>query len=134
MKKTLMIFLALATITVANAQTVVVQNNNGEKVTRTTTGNGFYINGISSSQDIGGVGTEVIKKDVLDRYVKFKNYNSSPVTVLYEVTYRNGNERTKKTGSIVLKASDEKTVYVDSRNVNSRIDIENIATITRKLQ
>ena len=137
MKKLLICLLAvIGFIATANAQTVVVQNNQGGETEQMQDPNIFYINGIPSTQDIGGV--ETIIERVFDHYdcpynfydnfVVFTNYHSYTVTVLYQVIV--GSKGTKKIGSIVLKAEESKKILIDNDPYNI---IHEIATITRKL-
>ena len=87
MKKLLICLLAvIGFIATANAQTVVVQNNQGGATEQTQDPNIFYINGIPSTQDIGGVEAQ-LKYINNYCYTVFTNYHSFPVTVLYRVIY-----------------------------------------------
>ena len=129
MKKLLLCLLTVVGFVMSTeAQTVVVQKNE-TTTNQTQDPNIFYINGIPSTQDIGGVDTKA-HDGSLDGPVKicnvtFKNYNSATVTVLYSITTSRGT----RTGSIVLKPNEEKVVHGEYyANVN------NVATITRKLQ
>lgn len=135
MKKLLLCLLTVVGFAMSTeAQTVVVQKN--ETITKQTQDpNIFYINGIPSTQDIGGIdieardgfdGTYSLAKSSQNYNVKFKNYNSVIVTVLYSITTSKGT----RTGSIVLKPNEEKVV---EENYNYGT-VKNVATITRKLQ
>lgn len=121
------------------AQTVVVQKN--EITTKQTQDpNIFYINGIPSTQDIGGVDIQTggeTDEGNSKRYAQFKNYNSVVVTVLYNITtetevtqagYPAGSIKKQYTGSIVLKPNEERII---PSGFCSKIIV---ATITRKLQ
>lgn len=121
-------------------QTVVIQNSEEAKKTVGTDGS-FYINGISSKEDIGGVEatvwTDLVDSDNwnmtkhYDCYVSLKNYHKFPVTVLYQAG------PSKATGSVVLepgakadrKFATVKTGYYDK--VDSKW--HSVFTITRKL-
>jgi len=125
MKKIFLVLFVIigCTITVNAQQTVVLQNQQ-TSTEQTTDPNIFYINGIPSTQDIGGV--EALYEVVDYRsYLFLKNYNSSMVTVLYqyEDTYND-----IFTGSVVLQSNESKRI----RTYYNRVIIK-IATITRKL-
>lgn len=129
--KTLFVLLFALTgfIANANAQTVVVQNNKtaSEQVQDP---NIFYINGIPSTQDIGGVENEAVDlffRDGSGYHVYFTNYNSSTVTVLYQITF--GDKELTRIGSVVLKAKEKKDVLL-----RTNCSPAEIATITRRLQ
>lgn len=137
MRKIIVLLLAIICfITTAEAQTVVVQNNETASA-QIQDPNIFYINGIPSTQDIGGVDTriEYITHDYCprDNYVIFKNYHSYTVTVLYEVIFNEFNSlgEVKKTGTVVLEPNGLTSILISSRN--GRTVIYNIATIVRKL-
>lgn len=136
----LAVMATIAIVCNVNAQqTVVIQNSEEAKETVGTDGS-FYINGISSKEDIGGVGATV-KTDLVDRYigvwklydcyVSLENYHKFPVTVLYQAG------PSKTTGSVVLepgakaerKFATVKTGYYDQVDSKWR----SVFTITRKL-
>lgn len=126
MKKLLICLLAvIGFVATADAQTVVVQNNQGGAMEQTQDPNIFYINGIPSTQDIGGVEAQPKYINYDDYYAVFTNHHSFPVTVLYRVIYGNGYQ---KIGSLVLSSKETKEVYI-----SYNIFINEIATITRKL-
>lgn len=131
--KTLFVLLFALTGFIANvnAQTVVVQNNKtaSEQVQNP---NIFYINGIPSTQDIGGVENEAVDllfRDGSGYHVYFTNYNSSTVTVLYQITFDGERAPATKIGSVVLKAKEKKDVLL-----RTNCSPAEIATITRRLQ
>ena len=130
MKKLFVFILSIVSIiTTTKAQTIVVQNNDTSKE-QTQDKNIFYINGIPSTQDIGGIDTKTgggynWNGGNHPSYAIFKNYNSVTVTVLYQITTGKGTT----TGSIVLKPNEEKEVF--SGNYSN---ITDVVTITRKLQ
>lgn len=122
MKKLLICLLAvIGFIATAEAQTVVVQNNQGA-TEQTQDPNIFYINGIPSTQDIGGVEAQ----PTTDYYAVFTNYHSSTVTVLYQVLSVSRYEEYINVGSLVLQSNETKKVKIGC-------PIREIATITRKL-
>lgn len=109
-------------------QTVILQNSQNQK--ETSTSNEFYINGISSRDDVGGVEASVyIENDYLKScYVYIKNYNNFLVTVLYMAG------KDKITGSMVLKPGEEKRSLF-GRGGTGNVDnaMYSVFTITRKL-
>ena len=127
MRKLLICLLAIiGSITTVEAQTVVVQNNQG-KTEQVQDPNIFYINGIPSTQDIGGVEAQTKYMDG-NKYAIFTNYQSTTVTVLYQLlgTYRDNEYEV--IGSVVLKSGETKKVLYDYYG-----HVTKIATITRKL-
>ena len=127
MKKLLICLLAvIGFIATANAQTVVVQNNQGGATEQTQDPNMFYINGIPSTQDIGGVEAKVERRNRND-YAVFTNYQSFTVTVLYQVLFGSFKDPAKFSGSFVLTSGETKSILVTSDFIYE------IATITRKL-
>ena len=110
-----------------DAQTVVVQTNNGVTNANNTDPNIRYINGIPSTQDIGGVETSVSRQGI----ITFKNYHSFTVTVNYEINYQKGPDHDdyQKIGSLVIPTGEYKTVSVPVYSHR----IHEIYTITRRL-
>lgn len=96
MKKVLMVaaMLFVGMFTYCYGQDVKVNINNQDY----STSNGeFKINGISSSEDIGGVDVDFRTKvndpqrNTTDLFVVFTNYNNSPVTVLSTIEFWQAN-------------------------------------------
>ncbi|MDE5799795.1 MAG: hypothetical protein K2H74_02080 [Paramuribaculum sp.] len=133
MKKFLILFLTIVGFTIsANAQNVVIQQNGSTSSSEQTTDpNIFYINGIPSTADIGGV--EAVAWYPKSNYdyvsLKLKNYRAETVTVLYYIETSKGAERN---GSIVLAPQETKWVNLETSKYSSGT-ITTIATITRKL-
>lgn len=126
MKKFLILFLAIVGFAItANAQNVVIQQN-GTTTSNTQSAdpNIFYINGIPSTADIGGVEAQVEDKNQRT-YLLLTNYRNEAVTVLYYIETQRGSERN---GSVVLTPMQTKEV-----NLDMYATITKIATITRKL-
>lgn len=127
----LAVIATIAIVCNVNAQqTVVIQNSENAK----STGGGFYINGISSALDIGGVEATVWSKLTYQGtyyfYVRLTNYHDFRVTVLYQA----GSD--KVTGSMVLKPGEKRDVYFgEAKKVNGVLPSEmyNVVTITKKL-
>lgn len=109
MKKILMVaaMLFAGMLTYCYGQDVKVNINNQDY----STNNGeFKINGISSSEDIGGVDVEFIDNHFDSFSVKFTNYNPFPVTVLAIVSYRFTGAWSDRTINIVLKTNGTKEI------------------------
>ena len=114
MKKLLLCLLTMVGFVMSTeAQTVVVQKNE-TTTNQTQDPNIFYINGIPSTQDIGGVEGQSIRTEIYKQHieqnvwtevVQFTNYNPCTVTVLYQIVI---SEKDRQTGSIVLKAGEKK--------------------------
>lgn len=132
MKKIIVLLLAvIGFITTAEAQNVVIQTNETTSA-QVQDPNIFYINGIPSTQDIGGVDAQIEEKRnetnyYPDQYVRFINFHSCTVTVLYQLTSGN----LTKTGTVVLGAMGSKSILFLEQN--NRPYKYNIATIVRKL-
>lgn len=117
MKKILMVAVMLfaGLFTYCYGQDVKVNINNQDY----STNNGeFKINGISSSEDIGGVDVQFVKAES-HQYdhieVIFENYNTFPVTVLCKTSYKfdpRSTEKHEKTYSIVLGTRGKKVADV----------------------
>lgn len=135
----LAVMATIAIVCNVNAQqTVVIQNSEEAKKTVGTDGS-FYINGISSKEDIGGVQAIVTTKmssryqgqEVHKCYVALTNYNNFPVTVLYQAGPN------KVTGSLVLETG--KTASAEFGRVTTGIggdiptEMFSVFTITRRL-
>ena len=117
-----------------HCQDVKVNINNQEATTKEDCA--YRINGICSTEDIGGVDVEIYAKEDGIRtpnytydniYAQFKNYNESTVTVLYEIGNEDlGSGRCTgtaspdgKTGSIVLQPGENKSVKLHSNGYSS---------------
>lgn len=119
-------------------QTVVIQNSEEAKKTVGTDGS-FYINGISSALDIGGVQAVVTTKrssrsqgqEIHECYVVLINYNDFRVTVLYQAGPK------KVTGSLVLEPGEKGAAEFGRVTTGYGGDIPtemfSVFTITRKL-
>ena len=109
----------------ASAQNVII---NSEDYTQTVDDNQYYINGISTREDIGGV--EIGRgKDCGNGFylVKLTNYNDFTVTVLFEFSHSSyQNEKIEKR-TMVLRAGETKETE------KSYYDPREYVIITRKL-
>lgn len=85
MKKFFMTFFVLVGFSALGySQDVKVNINNQEA--SITDDCAYRINGICSSEDLGGVDVEIVFEDGIT-WAVFTNYNTFPVSVLYEVSY-----------------------------------------------
>lgn len=140
MKK--LIILAFVTMScflgISAQQSVIIQQNGKSENVAKNSGE-FFISGISSKLDIGGVEASVMT-ELLTRYqgeevhscfVHIKNYNAFTVTVLYQA----GTEKT--VGSMVLKPGEYKrqTFGRVTTGLGGAIPsaMYSVSTITRKL-
>ena len=130
MKKYLVLFASFLSL-VCFGQKIIIHNNvktNGNVEERDC---GYKINGVCSSEDIGGVDTEVFFKAGF--YLKLTNYNQFPVTVLWEAEYNHGDRY--RTGSTVLGAygtnNSEKIISLHDGGLSVW---SLVGTITRKLK
>ena len=104
---------------VSYSQNVVIQQNSVDPSSQQGDGGAYYINGISTREDIGGVEVSVgDQRNYGVYFVKFKNYNNIPVSVIYQLE-AGMNERKKVSGTIILQAGEEKQTgqwYYDPNN------------------
>lgn len=124
MRKNLLLLGLLFTTLCVAQNTVVIQQSTNGSTSQSTNNNAYYIQGIPSTENIGGV--DVTTQGNNDPYgnpylyyVNFKNYRNFPVTVLFEFTY--GHPKAEDgpflyEGSITLDAGETKTL---SRRYNS---------------
>ena len=147
MKKVLSIIILTIIYGVAYAQTSVVVN--GDQTVAQVEDKSYYINGISSKEDIGGITTETLytdtfqgrtieKGDYARNYANYDygilvitNLNPVPVSVNWE-TYetRSGYDDVQQSGSITLKPNERREVCHTRYRLYK---IQQVKTITRKL-
>lgn len=127
MKKTALLITFAGMFIGGYSQDVKVNINNQE--TSTANDCTYRINGICSTEDIGGVDAEFREEKEANDYtvtVVFTNYNSFTVTVLYELGYSltTGTPREEefcenpfdgKNGTIVIPPNGKKEVVIGSR-------------------
>ena len=128
MKKIFLLFALVGMNVLAYSQDVKVNINNLD--TAAVKDNCPYrINGICSSEDVGGVNVDILYADEVT-WAVFTNYNEYPVTILYEIgrakcgyysnysssVYFYTNDGT--TGNIVLGNSGSKKVKLDDSHDN----------------
>ena len=117
---------------------IIVQQSNPAASGTTTDSNTYYINGISSKEDVGGVEytfryVSDSEKTVLD----LTNYHNCTVTVLIDFCWYCSSERYYQimgdgVKSIVLRANEMKSFDVGMPNCGKCVDI--LGMIVRKLQ
>lgn len=145
MKKICTLIVLLGFIIYGNAQNIVqiTQNSN---TTTTTKESGFTINGISSSEDIGGVSLEDISRKALDdgyfsngiTSAYLKNYNNFTVTVLFKLLFdssskvRNNPIEKEEVYQVVIPANETKAVPLKHCNCPSCYSL--LGMIVRRLR
>lgn len=102
----------------ANSQNniIIQQTTNNEQTQHTSQDNAFYIQGISSAENIGGVDVEIVGNgdpygNPYMKYIYFTNYRDFPVTVLFQFTKWHPQSSYYPEyieGSITLKANETK--------------------------
>ena len=127
MKKAMLLIACVGMMSYGYCQDVKVNINNQEASTREECP--YRINGICSTSDIGGVDVEFVAEGVENSgkyniYAVFTNYNSSAVSVLYEIGNSFSNERSiylegtptynGTTGSIAIPVNGTKKVKIHS--------------------
>ena len=109
----------------ASAQNVII---NSEDYTQTVDDNQYYINGISTREDIGGV--EIGRGEYVpnNNYrIKLTNYNDFTVTVLFEFIHSSYEYEKIEKRTMVLRAGETKETE------NSYYHPREYVIITRKL-
>lgn len=128
MKKLLIIAAFTMMAGILSAQNNVVIQNDGTHANPVMQDNAYYINGISTRDDVGGVEIargKLTQHRFSDAYLlSFRNYNNFPVSVIYEL---DDASRGTTTGTIVLNAGETK-----SSNESYR-DPGNFKLIARKM-
>jgi hypothetical protein len=118
MKKIICVLIPIAVCAMASAQTTNVVVN-GEKAVEKVEDNSYYINGVSSKEDIGGITTEKLYQkqfngaEMRDPYgiLVITNHNPAPVTVnweTYEILMHRGDQT--QIGSVTLQPNERKEV------------------------
>lgn len=131
MKKLLFVLIFIVANSISYAQNIIIQqSNDATKQSATHDSNEYFINGISTREDIGGVDVEFVEKkgSASHCYLMFKNHRNVPVTVLFEITELL-TQLQKTTGSITLRAYETKS----TPNTYSTYHYRNCVMIVRKL-
>lgn len=128
MRKILVALFALTSF-MCVAQNIVIQNNVNTNGNAPQKECGYKINGICSSEDIGGVDAEVFFSGGFR--LRLTNYNQFPVTVVWEAEYNHGDRY--KTGTCVLGAyGTDNSVKVVTLHDGGLSVWSLVGTITRK--
>ena len=126
MKKVFIILFLCGIWTHANAQNIIQITNNGSQ--STTTDCGFKINGVCSSEDIGGVSLEGIEREDLGggpfsngiTRAYLKNYNNFTVTVLIQLAFdsyrQGGSTYVEEVYQVVIPSNETKSVQLNHCN------------------
>lgn len=136
------IFIFLLEITFSiNAQNIVqiTQNSNSNNSNNQKECE-FKINGICSSEDIGGVSLEKISRTVESDYVfangitkaHLKNYNNFTVTVLFKLAFESRTKYVEEVYQVVIPSGNEKTVELKHCNCPSCYSL--LGMIVRRLR
>ena len=76
----------------------------------------YRINGICSTEDIGGVDVELITDELDVPSIKLTNYNAFPVTVLWSIESMNSrSDCIDKVGTTILGVNGTKTINIGYR-------------------
>ncbi len=127
MKKILAVIFLFGIMICANAQNIIqiTQNGNGSNSQNDC---GFKINGICSSEDIGGVSLEGLSRQVYDTgpwangvtSANLKNYNNFTVTVLikfiFDSTDHGGSLYVDEVYQVVIPSNETKSVQLKHGN------------------
>lgn len=128
--KIVLLFLLVATFCISS-QNIIIQNNVNTNGNAPQKECGYKINGICSSEDIGGVDAEVFFSGGFR--LRLTNYNQFPVTVVWEAEYNHGDRY--KTGTCVLGAyGTENAVKVVTLHDGGLSVWSLVGTITRKFK
>ncbi len=126
MRKIFVILFLYGIMTCATAQNIIQITNNGSQ--NTTTDCGFKINGICSSEDIGGVSLEDISRQDLGggpfsngiTRAYLKNYNNFTVTVLIQLAFdsysQGGSTYVEEFYQVVIPSNETKSVQLNHCN------------------
>lgn len=146
MKKFCIFIVLLGISFCVNAQNIIQITQNSNSNNTTTKESGFTINGISSSEDIGGVSLEDISRTVDSDYVfangttraYLKNYNNFTVTVLFKLLFdssskvRNNPIEKEEVYQVVIPSNETKAVELKHCNCPSCYSL--LGMIVRRLR
>lgn len=108
MKKLFVLFAVIGICTLAYSQDVKVNINNQDVTAKDDCP--YRINGICSTEDIGGVDFDLVKNDNGCTNIVLTNYNKCPVTVLLEYEYYHPNVWFKRTTTAVIPTDGVKEI------------------------
>lgn len=105
MKYLLTLIVALfSLVSFAQNNVIIQQSKEDNSSANSVDPNEYYIDGISTRLDIGGVEVEFVKEDYPYYYLKFTNYHNCTVSVIFQVLV---NDK-KTSGRIILRANETK--------------------------
>lgn len=113
--------------TTLTAQNIIVSQQDNTQ--SQSANNEYFIDGISTRLDIGGVDVEFVDHPnyLTSKYLKFTNFRNFPVTVIFEV--KEGSNSRKVSGRITLMANETKI----TPNSYQTCDNNDCIMIVRKL-
>ena len=141
MKKLIAFFICFVSINCIGQNIIQITNNGNQN---TTTDCGFKINGICSSEDIGGVSLESISRQDLGggpfsngiTRAYLKNYNNFTVTVLIQLAFdsysQGGSTYVEEVYQVVIPSNETKTVQLNHCNCPSCYSLQGM--IVRRLK
>jgi hypothetical protein len=129
MKKILILMLILGIMSFVNAQNII-QINQSSNSTSTNSSNSncdFKINGVCSSEDIGGVSLERFYNEIIPGqenapwpnyygYAELTNYNNFTVTVLIKVAFEFRDSYQEETYQVVIPRNETRKVKIKKGN------------------
>lgn len=144
MKKSFVLILLLSMIASAKAQNIIQITNNGTSSNNNTQREcDFKINGVCSSEDIGGVSLERFYNELIPGeeyapwpnhygYAELKNYNNFTVTVLIKVAFEFRDSYQEETYQVVIPSNETRNVKIKKGNCPSCYTLQGM--IVRRLR
>jgi len=144
MKKSLILLFFISFITCTFAQNIIQITNNGTgNNTNTQKDCDFKINGICSSEDIGGVSLERFYNEIIPGqenapwpnhygYAELTNYNNFTVTVLIQVAFEFKDNYQEETYQVVIPSNETRKVKIKKGNCPSCYTLQGM--IVRRLK
>lgn len=144
MKKFFTLIFLLGIIAGANAQNIIQITNNGTGGNSNTQRDcDFKINGVCSSEDIGGVSLERFYNEIIlgqenapwpnhYGYAELKNYNNFTVTVLIQVAFEFRDSYQEETYQVVIPSNESRNVKIKKGNCPSCYTLQGM--IVRRLK
>lgn len=122
-----MTFLLLLIGLSSYSQNIIQITNNGNSNTNTQKDCEFKINGVCSSEDIGGVSLERFFSEIIPGqenapwpnyygYAELKNYNNFTVTVLIKVAFEYKDKYQEETYQVVIPSNETRNVRIKKGN------------------
>lgn len=121
------LILLLSIITCAKTQNIIQITNNGTNTTSTQKECEFKINGVCSSEDIGGVSLERFYNEIIPGqenapwpnhygYAELTNYNNFTVTVLIKIAFEFRDNYQEETYQVVIPSNETRKVKIKKGN------------------